>query len=96
MQNTTQEQIDQRFNIITEVINDFSKMSLADLEKVQMKLNYLCINYDPYENLELSNELENIINEFELNDFLGNPFEFTNIVLQILDKLENEIKTRKN
>ena len=96
MENLNQTTHEEKFNFITEVISDFSNYNLQELKLAHTKLNFLCINFDPYAADEKSNEVENILNEFKLNDFIANPFEFTNIVLQILDKLDNEIKNRKH
>jgi hypothetical protein len=72
--------------------------SLIEMTKDQLdlaikKLNFLCLNFDPYSNY-VSTEVENILSEYQLTDYISNPFEFTNIVLQILDKTENTIKSR--
>ena len=75
-----------------EQINKLGKKSLDLLVK---KLNYLCLDFDPYA-LEMSTEAQNIINEFQLDQFIYNPFEFTNVVLQMLDKTENLIKSREH
>lgn len=85
-----------KYDLVSEIIQDFSKLGLRTLKNHHTKLNYLCINFDPYDSMEMSSEIENIITEFKLNEFLSNPFEFTNVVLQILDKLDNEIKARKH
>lgn len=96
MENLHQNSIEQKSEIINEIITDFSKKSLKSLKLEQTKLNYLCINFDPYDNLDMPTEIENIINEYKLNSFLNNPFEFTNVLLQILDKLEQAIKSKQN
>jgi hypothetical protein len=66
-----------------------------NLDLTIKKLNFLCLHFDPYA-LERTTEAENIINEYELDQFCSNPFEFTNIVLQMLDKTENLIKSREH
>lgn len=76
--------------------DELSKKSLDGLTTILKKLNYLCLNFDPYNNLHLRQEEENILNEFELKEYLNNPFHFTNIILQMLDKTESEIKARKH
>jgi hypothetical protein len=73
--------------------NKLKEMSKNELDLVIKKLNFLCHNFDPYDDHK-STEVENIISEFELDEFTSNPFEFTNVLLQILDKTENNIKTR--
>lgn len=63
---------------------------------MQKKLNFLCMEFDPYTDTELTQEEQNIIEEYELSDYIGNPFAFTNIVLQMMDILETEIKSRSH
>lgn len=73
-----------------------SKLGKKELALVQKKLNYLCLEFDPYNDTELTQEEQNIIEEYELSDYVGNPFAFTNVVLQMMDALENEIKSRSH
>ncbi|MEX0798246.1 MAG: hypothetical protein WD025_02310 [Bacteriovoracaceae bacterium] len=73
-----------------------SKYGRKELDLVNKKLNFLCLEFDPYNDLERSQEEQNIIDEYELNDSLNNPFNFTNIILQMLDALETEIKSRSH
>lgn len=72
-----------------------NKLGKKNLDLVIKKLNYLCLDFDPFE-LHRSNEAENILAEYELEQFCSNPFEFTNVVLQMLDKTENLIKSREH
>lgn len=72
------------------------KVGRKELGLVQKKLNFLCLEFDPYQDDELSDEEKNIIEEFELSGLLGNPFAFTNVVLQMMDALEGEIKSRSH
>lgn len=83
-------------DLIGDFKNEIKKLSLKSLNLVQTKLNFLCHNYDPYDNLNITNEIENIINEYGLKEYTQNPFMFTNFLLQLLDHLEQEIKFRKN
>ena len=62
-----------------------NKLGKKELDLVIKKLNYVCLNFDPY-GYEPSTEVENIMMDYELNEFTSNPFEFTNILLQMLDK----------
>lgn len=96
MENLNQNTVEFKTEILNEIITDFSKKNLKTLKLEQTKLNYLCINYDPYDALEKPTEVENIIKEYKLEPFTSNPFEFTNVVLQILDRLEQEIKLKQN
>lgn len=83
-----------------ESLKDFrehlTRLGKKELALVQKKLNYLCLEFDPYNDAELSPEEQNIIEEYELSDYVGNPFAFTNVVLQMMDMLETEIKSRSH
>lgn len=77
-------------NFKTEV----SSLNLPTIELLQKKLNFLCLEFDPY-SFDLEDQtVATILNEFELQDFLDNPFIFTNIVLQLLDITEEAIKNK--
>ena len=76
-------------------ISEMQGLKINELITIQKKLNYLCLELDPFNKLDLSIEEKNILNEFELNDSLTNPFEFTNLVLQLLDIVENQIKAKQ-
>jgi len=80
-------------DLITRFDNYINKLGRKELDIVIKKLNFLCLNFDPYDQ-EPSVEVENILNEYELEDYLANPFEFTNILLQMLDKTDNLKKSR--
>lgn len=84
----------QRAELIENFKVDIAKKSIAGLKVLSKKLNFLCLELDPYNNLDLSTEEENILAEFGIREFLNNPFEFTNIVLQLMDQVETEIKKR--
>lgn len=83
-----------------ESLKDFQehlrRLGKKELALVQKKLNYLCLEFDPYNDMELGDEESNIIEEYELSDYVGNPFAFTNILLRMLDMLEAEIKSRSH
>jgi hypothetical protein len=72
---------------------DLKEMTSAELNLAIQKLNFLCLNFDPYSG-HMITEVENIISEYRLAEYTSNPFEFTNLVLQILDRTENLIKSR--
>lgn len=71
-------------------------MKQANVDQVlYQKYQDLCLNFDPYsygEKPEMDLETKQLILELELEKYLENPFEFTNIVLKRLDELENRIK----
>ena len=72
-----------------------NKLGKKNLELVIKKLNYLCLDFDPYA-ADTSTEAENILDEFELDQFCSNPFDFTNVVLQMMDITENLKKSREH
>lgn len=80
-----------------DLINRFeqhiNKLGKKELDLVIKKLNYVCLNFDPY-GQEPTTEVENIMNDYELTQFMSNPFDFTNILLQMLDKTDNLKKSR--
>tara|TARA_B100000674_G_C37695346_1_gene847979 strand:- start:431 stop:799 length:369 start_codon:yes stop_codon:yes gene_type:complete len=82
--------------LVQKFASHVSTLGKKELELTQKKLQFLCLEFDPYQSDDLSSEEENIIHEYELENSLGNPFEFTNIVLQMLDTLETEIKSRSH
>lgn len=71
-----------------------SNQGLNDLKIHERKLKFLCLNFDPFDSGKQSLEVENILNDYELEHHLGSPFEFTNIILQLLDILEESIKNK--
>ncbi len=71
-------------------------MSYEQLSMVHKKLNYLCLNFDPFVIAEPSAEEENIIEEFNLGTLLNDPFRYTNTILQMLNTIETELKQRQS
>lgn len=80
--------------IVKNFTNELKGYSKEQLDLCLKKLNFLCLEFNPYETDHLKIEEENILNEFDLMSTLTNPFEFTNTVLQMLDNIETETKTR--
>jgi hypothetical protein len=74
--------------------NEMNSKSRDGLEMALKRINYLCDNVDPYNSLDLAIEEENIINLYELKGFLSNPFDFTNIILQMIDVVEAQLKSK--
>ncbi len=74
--------------------SELKNMSLHQLKNTHKELNYLCLELDPYNLDFISIELENILNKFQLTSTLSNPFTFTNIILQMLNQVEEELNTR--
>lgn len=80
--------------IVENFKNELKKASRNQLELTLKKLNFLCLEFDPYQAEYLKVEEENILKEFDLMDTVKNPFEFTNTILQMLDNIETELNTR--
>ena len=84
----------------SELIENFnSEMQLMSYEQLSMvlkKLNYLCLNFDPFIVAEPTAEEENIIEEFYLSPLLNDPFRYTNTILQMLNTVETELKQRQS
>ena len=78
-------------------INELENLSLKILKSRLTKLNYLASTFDPYQiGLGTSREVGNIIKEFKLKDFTHNPFEFTNILLRMIDLTTEQINKRQH
>ena len=76
--------------------DELQKRSRQELDLCLKKLNFLCLEFDPYQCDHLKIEEENILKEFDLIETIKNPFEFTKIILQMLDNLETELKNRSH
>jgi len=95
--NTAQQviEIDDRQELLNRFEIQINKLNKTDLELLIQKLNFLCLKFDPFTAIEdAGNEAINILHELGLNHFLTNPFDFTHIVLQMLDLIDNKINTR--
>lgn len=68
--------------------NETSTLDLDGLKLILKKLNFLSFQIDPYDLDVIKQEEQSLIDEFKLNDFLENPFEFTNILLKMIDTTE--------
>jgi hypothetical protein len=98
MRNKIEERVESTesaLNPVENFIATLGSLSTKELKTTEMKLKYLCDNFNPFDQY-ISNETENILNEFSLMNFTKNPYEFTNILLQLIDKLENQIKSKLN
>lgn len=54
------------------------------------------MEFDPYQAEEASQTVANILEEFSLNEYISNPFDFTNIVLRLLDIAEEKVKNNSS
>ena len=76
--------------------NELESLNHLDLDRLLKKLNFICLQLDPYNCSTLSIEEKNILEEFQLEVYLDNPFELTRYLLQMLNHVEIEIKKRLN
>ncbi len=67
--------------------------TVKELKNTKQKLDFLCLHFDPFHS-EPSEEIKQLIQEFELENYLDDPFSFTNQVLQLLDEAETNIKAQ--
>lgn len=80
-----------KFTFETQVLA-LSDDELTDLAE---KLNKLGIQFDPFSG-KLTKEDQELISSLQLELFLDDPFQFTNIVLKRLDEIETELKKRNH
>lgn len=74
--------------------NEIESLDISAQKMILKKLNFLSFQIDPYDTDILSSEEKNIISEFRLANFMDNPFEFTNILLKMIDITEIEINKK--
>ena len=67
-----------------------SKLSTQELHLLEKKMKYLALQFDPYTQ-EGDEACEVILNQLHLHHFTGDPFAFTNLLLQMIDFIENAI-----
>jgi hypothetical protein len=82
-------------NFIKEFQQQLQTLELSELELVDKKLKFLGLNFDPF-NQETSPECEQIMDTLGLTVHLRNPYQATNILLQLLDMAEEELTKLKN
>ncbi|MFZ4712108.1 MAG: hypothetical protein ACOYL6_00215 [Bacteriovoracaceae bacterium] len=66
---------------------------MKELEIKLKKLSYLALHLDPYAAETGDQTIINLIEEFELQTQLENPFHFTNKLLYLIDQTENRLKS---
>lgn len=81
-------------DIICNFEKKVSKLGKKNLENLMKKLNFLCLNFNPYDNQDKPTEVDTIIQELNLSDSLQNPFNFTNALLQMIDIVEQNLKRK--
>lgn len=74
--------------------NEIKDLDVDALKMTLKKLNYLSFEIDPYDLDGMGQEEKTIIEEFNISDFLANPFEFTNILLKMIDTTESLINNK--
>ena len=60
------------------------------LKKIE-NLQYLCRNFDPYQNEKVNRKTKKLLKEFNLTEYADNPFTITNQLLLLLDQAETEL-----
>ena len=75
--------------------NNFSNLTLSELNYLDLKLKDLCLNFDPFNPINLKNYALTI-DGLGLTHALKNPFEFSNKLLRMLDQIEAGLKARSH
>lgn len=68
--------------------------SVPEVETLMKKLQFLGINYDPFQE-EVSGECRQVMENLGLTRHLQNPYQATNILLRLLDKTEEQLNKLK-
>ena len=66
--------------------------SFRTLKTHQTTLQFLAQDFDPFTG-EISSESKQILDLYQLESAMRDPYQFTNTLLQMLDLLEERIKT---
>ncbi len=83
-------------NIVEDLkILDFSNLNKDDLEILEKKFSYLALNFDPYQSSSQDEIVNQLLEEFQLNEYTDNPFTFTNKLLKLLDETQTKLKQTK-
>lgn len=64
----------------------------SDVELLLKKLQYLGLNFDPFSG-DKTIECEQVMDQLGITLHLQNPFQATNLLLRLLDKTEERLKT---
>ncbi len=67
---------------------------VVEVEMLMKKLQFLGINFDPFQN-EIGSECVQIMDNLGLTDHMRNPYLATNILLRLLDKTEERLNNLK-
>jgi hypothetical protein len=55
------------------------------------RLEYLALNFDPFDVHEISSESMQIISYYQLEPFLNDPYKFTSLLLLWLDQVDQNL-----
>lgn len=66
----------------------------SEVELILKKLQFLGIHFDPFQEVTVS-EVKQIIEQLNLEIHLTNPYQATNLLLQLLDDAEERLKQLK-
>jgi hypothetical protein len=55
------------------------------------RLEYLALNFDPFDVHEISSECMQIISYYQLEPFLNDPYKFTSLLLLWLDQVDQNL-----
>ena len=102
MQNTLTEispgqeshQTDEHQKFVIEMIEKFGDLTKQELSTIKDELQQICLEFDPYQPQQISQELKTSLKKYRLDEMLENPFTFTNNLLRILTSVETEYKLR--
>ncbi len=87
------QQVD-RTGLVNKFINEINEVDDEKLKTIADKLSFLCLEFDPYAVQNMEAREKEILEEFDLLPYLNNPFEYTRVVLQMLDTIENKINQK--
>ena len=66
----------------------------ATIDLIFKQLNFLGLHFDPFQEV-VTSEVKQIIEQMNLEVHLANPYQATNLLLQLLDDTEERIKQLK-
>ncbi len=95
LKHTPREEASSRDSFLTGFEKQLSLMrDLEEVERLMKKLQFLGLNFDPFQQ-ETGSECDQILEQLGLRSLMVNPYESTNILLRLLDKTEEKLKTLK-
>jgi hypothetical protein len=71
-----------------------NQQDAAAVESLLIKLQFLGLHFDPFAG-EIADECKQVMNNLGLNQHLANPYQATNLLLQLLDKTEERLNKLK-